>query len=128
MTDRQRQLIEHRMSQANVVIAALAAHGSRAFYSVQYELTGYFYVDSAMQGWWVDFITGIRFETNRAADLYGDAPKRILMRGLLSYIRTGKPIDATCLERFDYPAEEFAKVWEAVSGLELINRKKFLTE
>lgn len=122
MDSRQRQTIEHRMQQANAVITALAAHGYRAFYSAQYELTGYFYVDSADQGWWVDHNTGMKIGSRHAPMLYQE-PERGLLEALLTYIRTGKAIDGDCLKRFRYKAEAFAQVAEAVKELELINDK-----
>lgn len=119
MDDRHRQVIEYRMEQANAVLSALASHGPRAFYSPAYELTAYFYVDSAMQGWLVDYRTGMKQEASRAAVMYDD-PERGLLQELVGYIRTGKPIDASWLERFDYPAEDFALLWEEVSNLEIM--------
>jgi hypothetical protein len=122
MTDRQRQTIEHRMSQANAVLSALAANGPRAFYSPVYELNAYFYVDSAMQGWLVHHLTGMKHEASRAPGLYDD-PERGLVQELLGYIRSGKAIDASWLDRFGYGAEDLANVREAVSGLDLIGGK-----
>jgi hypothetical protein len=122
MDDRQRQVIEHRMSQANAVLSALAAHGPRAFYSPQYDLTAYFYVDSVMQGWFVDYRTGMKHEASRAPAMFGD-PERGLLQELIGYIRTGKAIDASWLERFGYGADDIAKVLEAVAELDLISDK-----
>jgi hypothetical protein len=119
MDDRQRQVIEYRMEQANAVLAALASHGPRAFYSPVYELSAYFYVDSVLQGWLVDYRTGMKQEASRAPVLYDD-PERGLLQELVSYIRTGKAIDASWLERFEYSADEFAAVWEEVSNLEIV--------
>jgi hypothetical protein len=122
MDDRHRQVIEYRMEQANAVLAALASHGPRAFYSPQYELTAYFYVDSVLQGWLVDYRTGMKQEASRAPVLYDDAERGLLL-DLLEYIRTGKAINASWLERFEYSADEFGKVWEEVAGLDLISDK-----
>lgn len=122
MDDRHRQVIEYRMEQANAVLSALAEHGPRAFYSPVYELTAYFYVDSVLQGWFVNHLTGMKREAMRAPVLHDD-PERGLLQELVNYIRSGKAINASWLERFDYPADEFAKVWDAVSALDLILNK-----
>jgi hypothetical protein len=122
MDDRQRQVIEYRMEQANAVLNALASHGPRAFYSPVYELTAYFYVDSVLQGWYVTHLTGMKHEATRCPALHDD-PERGLLQELVKYLRTGKPIDASWLERFDYSSEEFAQVWEEVSGLDLFAKQ-----
>lgn len=122
MDERQRQIIEYRMDRANALLASLSAHGPRAFYSPQYELTAYFFVDSALQGWYVNPMTGMKHEAMCAPNLYQE-PERELLQELLDYLRTGKPIDASCMERFDYSAEDFSKVWDEVSGLDLIPHK-----
>jgi len=126
MTDRQSQVIEHRMRQANAVIGALADHGPRLFYSSQYNITGYFYVDSTMQGWWVDYKTGMKVCSRHAPMLYQD-PERGFLQELLTYIRTGKAIDADSMKRFYYHPAAYAQVWEAAKDLELLDRKNVLT-
>lgn len=118
MDDRHRQVIEYRMEQANALLNAMASHGPRTFYSPVYELTAYFYVDSVLQGWFVHHMTGMKHEATRAPNLLDD-PERGLVQELLKYLRTGKSIDASWLERFDYSADEFGKVWEEASGLDL---------
>lgn len=122
MDDRQRQLIEHRMEQSNALLNALASHGPRAFYSPQYELTAYFYVDSVLQGWFVTHMTGMKHEALRAPALHDD-PERGLLQELVKYLRTGKAIDASWLDRFDYSADEFVKVWEEVAALDLFAKQ-----
>jgi hypothetical protein len=112
---RTRELIEHRIAQANAVIQALADHGRHAFRSERYDVVGRFFIDSVMQGWWVDYVTGMKHEATRAPALYGE-PERGLMTALLDYIRTGKAIDASCLDdRWGY-GEEMDAVREALDG------------
>ena len=122
MDDRHRQVIEYRMEQANALLNALASTGARPFYSPAYELTAYFYVDSVLQGWYVHHLTGMKHEALRCPNLHDD-PERGLLQELVKYLRTGKPIDASWLERFDYPAQEFGKVWEEVAWLDLFLHK-----
>jgi hypothetical protein len=112
---RTRELIEHRIAQANAVIQALADHGRHAFRSERYDVVGYFFIDSVMQGWWVDFVTGMKVEAGCGPNLYHD-PERGLMTALLDYIRTGKAIDASWLDaRWGY-GEEMEAVREALEG------------
>lgn len=110
-----RALIQHRIDNANAVIEALADHGRRAFHSDQYDVTGYFYIDSVMQGWWVDFRAGMKREASQAPELY-DEPERGLLAALLGYIRTGKAIESSWLDdRWAY-GEDIAAVREALEG------------
>jgi hypothetical protein len=90
-----------------------------------YELTAYFYVDSALQGWFVTQLTGMKHEASRAPVLY-DGPEHDLLIELINYIRTGKPISAGSLKQFGYPEGDFAQAWDAVSGLDLICGKNVL--
>lgn len=122
MDNRHRQLIEYRMGQANAVLAALATTGYHAFYSHQYELLAYFYVDSVLQGWYVDHMTGLKHEATHAPSLY-DGAECDLLRELVAYLRTGKPIDPRLIKAFGYGTEDFDQVWEVVSKLDLIGDK-----
>jgi hypothetical protein len=122
MDDRQRQVIEYRMEQANALLNAMASHGPRAFYSPVYELTAYFYVDSVLQGWLVDYRTGMKQEASRAPVLYDDAERGLLL-DLLEYIRTGKAIDTVSIRQFDYDSESAVQMWDEIKDLDLISNK-----
>lgn len=115
--DIKRSVLLHRVDQANEVLDALASHGPRLFYSPQYDLYSGFMVDSGMQGWWIDCRTGMKSEASFATAMYY-GPQRDLIEALMGYIKSGKAIDASCVDAVAwlYSGPDMESVRDALNG------------
>lgn len=117
----------HRVRQANKVIAAIAAHGRRFFYSPSFDRTSKFGLDRYGQVWYVDHYTGMKlhpFGDQAWPGFTNGGTLRRLIADLAQYIVDGKPLPVTrFFTHWAYDDEAVAAVRAEILETEAVTEK-----